>query len=700
MKKYILITIIFILAACSPKEDNDVKSTSQDIKQKSASASVSEKIKVPSEGKSSAQIPEFVSLNGKWTNIVLNIEHDKIFREDKRSLEELIQATKDSPDNPDTWFALGKKYWNGYNEVSNAAVCYEKAIALQPDSISLRVCYAEISATQLDIAGAKEAFGEAYKYAKTDKEKAFLANNVSFYADMYRNRGLDPSWTIDVLKENAADNPNANKSLARIYSRLGQKDKAKECVKEGMNSTTNEEIQIMLVQEFARLRYNADDKEGFKSEYDELLNKSSISPFKKIILKTQALDHNERMDKLPALCAEALDISTNQEQRFEALFPLANLYSENANIDKFKDIIDKALAGEKPTAEISKKIIYLMTNVGDTNGAAELLTTSISSETNEEKVITSTISLATLGKDINEGIINQLVERFPSNGNMYAKLADIFKRNEWYENEIIYRKKIYRKKALEFLTRDYEKNGQAAELIKRYLKFDEPDNAEKILTEYANVLSNNASYTISMSKVYLSKGRTNDAFELLMTNCGKMSHEVDKERIIKRLLSFNWPEKNQHSRAANTAEEMVGKMSLDIRHARRESIYKLLIKSYIYLDEPDKALAVCKKLFAQSGRVNQFPAVCNLINDPEKIKSFITEMLSSGSSQTFFYTSAASACEKAMLPELALQLFVKAWKNPSDSWNRSRHAADAIRLANELKNYSLRDEILNDIIEN
>ena len=694
MKKYILLTLIFILAACSPKEDKEVKSTSQDIKQKSTSASVSEKIKISDEGKSSAQIPEFVSLNGKWTNIVLNIEHDKFFREDKRSLEELIQATKDSPDNPDAWFALGKKYWNGYNEVSNAAACYEKAIALQPDSISLRVCYAEISATQLDISGAKKAFGEAYKYAKTDKEKEFLANNVSFYADMYRNKGLDPSWTIDVLKNNTEDNPHANKNLARVYSRLGQKDKAKECVMEGMNATTNEEIQIMLVQEFARLRYNAEDKEGFKSEYDELLNKSSISPFKKIILKTQALDHNERMDKLPALCAEALDMSTNQEQRFEALYPLANLYSENANIDKFKDIIDKALAGEKPTAEISKKILHLMTNVGDTNGAAELLTLTISSETNEEKVITSTISLATLGKDINEEIINQLVERFPSNGNMYAKLADIFKRNEWFENEI-----MYRKKALEFLTRDYEKNRQAAELIKRYVKFDELDNAEKILTEYANVLSNNASYTIIMSKVYFAKGRTNDAFELLITNCGKMSREVDKEKIIKRLLSFNWPEKNQHSRAASAAEEMVGKMSLDIRHSRRESIYKLLIKSYIYLDEPDKALTVCKKLFAQSGRVNQFPAVCNLINDPDKIKSFITELLSSGSSQTFFYTSAAAACEKAMLPELALQLFVKAWKNPSESWNRSRHAADAIRLANELKDYSLRDEILNDIIE-
>ncbi|MCK5851498.1 tetratricopeptide repeat protein, partial [bacterium] len=694
MKKYILPTIIFILAACSPKEDNDVKSTSQDIKQKPASTSVSEKIKIPASEKSSVQIPEFVSLNGKWTNIVDNVEHDKFFREDKRSLDELILATETSPDNPDAWFALGKKYWNGYNEVSNAAACYEKAIALHPDSISLRVNYAEISATQLDIAGAKKAFSEAYKYAKTDKEKSFWANNVNFYADMYRNKGLDTSWTVDILKENAADNPHANKNLARIYSRLGQKDKAKECVMKGMNSTTNTELQIMLVQEFARLRYNADDKKVFQAEYDELLNKSSISPFKKIILKTQVLDYNERMDKLPALCAEALDISTNLEQRYEALAPLASLYSRNANIDKFKETIEKVLDGEKPTTKISERIFRLMKSAGDTNGAAELLTSTISSETNEEKVISLSLSIATLGKDINEEMINELVDRFPSNGNMYAKLADIFKQNEWYDKEI-----LYRKKALEFLTRDYEKNAQAAELIKRYLKFDELDNAEKILTEYANVLSNNASYTISMSKVYFAKGRTNDAFELLMTNCGKMAREADKEQIIKKLLIFNWPEKNQHSRAANAAEELVGKMSLDIRHARRESIYKLLIKSYVFLGEPDKALAICKKLFSQGGRVNQFPTVCNLINDPEKIEAFITEMLSSGSSQTYFYTSAAAACEKAMLPELALQLFVKAWKSQSESWNRSRHAASAIRLANELKNYTVRDEILKDIIE-
>jgi len=694
MKKYILFPVVLFFIACSPKEDQKEKSSSQIVKQTSSLSS--EKLNLPasSQSKSSAKRPEIISLNGKWTNIVFDADHDKYFREDKRSLEELIQAADSSSDNPDAWFALGKKYWNGYNEVSNAAVCYEKAIAIQPDALMPRINYAEIFATQLDIDGAKKVYRDAVKYAKTDKEKEAWANYVALYGKYYNNKGLDVSWVIDLLKEQAPNNPYASKNLARIYSRLGEKDEAKKCVRDGMNSTTNEELQIMLAQEFASLRYSADDKKEFKAEHDELLNKSSISYFKKLILKTQALNYDERMDKLPTLCAEAAEISTNLEQRFEALFPLANLYSENANIDKFKEIIEKVYSGEKPTIAVAEKILYLMRNVGDTNGANELLTLTFSSETNEEKIISLTLSAATLGKEINDDVINKLVDRFPSNGNMYAKLADIFRQKEWYDKEI-----KYRKKALEFLERDYEKNKQVSALIKRYLKFDELDNAEKFLKEYANILSNNANYTIDLSKIHLAKGRTNDAFELLLANCGKMAREVDRETIIKKLLGFNWPEKNQHLRAANAAENVVKKISLDIRKPRREIIYQLLVKTYIYLEKPDKALAICKKIFLIGGRAGQFPNVCNLLNNPGKIEVFIKEMLSSGSSQTFFYTAAAAACEKAMLPELACKLYAKGWKNSNEKWNRTRYAANAMRLANELKDFTLRDKILNQVIE-
>ncbi|RLD08091.1 MAG: hypothetical protein DRI44_10245, partial [Chlamydiae bacterium] len=686
MKKYIILIIVLILAACSPKEDRDVKSTSQDIKQKSAS--VSGKLKIPVSKKSSAQKHEFISLNGKWTNIVLSTEHDKFFREDKRSLEELIQATETSPDNPDAWFALGKKYWNGYQEVSNAAACYEKAIALQPDALSPRLCYAEIFATQLDIAGAKKAFREAAKYAKTDKEKDLWVNYVGIYATKYKNKGFDPSWVMDLLKESVPDNPYACKNLALLYTRLNLDNEAKKWAVKGMNSTTNVDIQMMLMQTLTYLSDSTD------KEYNELLEKSSIPLFTKTVLKMQSISYIEMANKVPSLSMTALKLAKNMDERYQALVPLMNIYVDNEDADKLKRSIDKILADEKPTDKVSKGIIKCLQRLGDTNSTAEFICSILASETNEEKVISLTLTLVTLSEDINEQKINVLIDRFPSNGYMYAKLADIFKRNEWYDKEI-----LYRRKALEFLTRDYEKNAQAAQLIDRYTKFDELDNAEKILAEFANVLSNDANYTIEMSKVYIAKGRTNDAFELLMTNCGKMSHELDREIIIKKLLTFNWPEKNQHLRAADTAEELVEKLSLDIRYSRRESIYKLLIKSYIFLNEPDKALAICKKLFAQGGRVNQFPTVCNLINDPEKIGTFIREMLSTGNTQSVFYSSAAAACEKALLPELALKLYVKAWKNSSEQWYRARYAANAIRLADELKKYSLRDEIINDVIE-
>jgi len=697
MKKFLLLSIVFILFACSSKENDEQSPASLHKDKKSVPASISKsKVKLPTaKAKSLTGKPEIISLNGKWTNIIYNIKHDKFFSADKRSLEELIQATATSPDNPDAWFALGKKYWNGYGEVGKAEKCYEKALALHPDSLSLRVNFAEIPATQLDVAGAKRAFSDAYKYAKTEDEKSFWADNIKNYANVYKNKGLDFSWTIDLLKKSADDNNSAAcRNLARIYTQLGRKDEAKEYIKRGLNCTKKENIQISLIQQFSRLCNRDEDKTDCKRELEELTDKSSISSFKKLVLKTQIINYNEKADKLPAICSAALESATNINQRFEALVPLGNLYSRNQNIEKTKETINKLLGNEKPTEKILSWCLRCYKSIGDTNSATKLIASTLSSETNEEKIINATISIATIGKDINEDFINKLVAKFSSNGNMYAKLSDIFKRNEWYDKEI-----EYREKALEFLTRDYEKNAQAARLIDLYTKFDELEKAEKILTDCANVLSNNASYTIKMSKIYIAKGKTNDAFELLITNCEKMSREIDKEKIIKKLLTFNWHEKNQHKRAANLAKNLVGKMSLDIRHSRRESIYKLLIKSYIYLNEPEKALAICKKMFSQGGKVNQFSTVCSLINDPDKIKDFITEMLSSGSSQTYFYTSAASACEKAMLPELALQLYTEAWKNQSERRNRSLYAANAIRLANELKNYSVRDEILNDIIK-
>ncbi|MCK5852310.1 tetratricopeptide repeat protein [bacterium] len=392
---------------------------------------------------------------------------------------------------------------------------------------------------------------------------------------------------------------------------------------------------------------------------------------------------------MPAMCFQAANLATNLQQRHLALQNLIWLYRANADIVNFRKTIDKILAGENPPYNIGRKILWSQRGVGDISGVTNLVTLMLSSETNIDRIIYITLYGATITKEINEAAINKLIERFPSDGNMYVKIADTYKRYEWYDEEI-----EYRKKAIDCLTKKSDKINQINRLIDIYLNFNEMDKAENLLSKYKNILANNSASDLNKFKIFIASGRTNDAFNLLISACEK--NVSGKNSLIDKLLTFPWQKKEQHIQSATIAENFIETTPEENQSKIPDKTYQLLIKKYVFIETtpPEKVLKLFKRMLSQGEKVSLFPKICKMINSPAEIESLIRNVLSSGVTQSHFYVTAAGICEKKGMSKFACELYFKAWKNTK----RYRYAEYALRLAAKTKNNELCEEILDDVV--
>jgi len=694
MKNYLLILLLIVLAACGRKESPEKETSSKKPEKKlpKNEKKLSEN-EIQESGAASEKV--FVTWGGKCTNLVFDGDHDKFLLKDKRTPEELQKEIDANPDNPDAWFALAKCFWDSrYWEIDKAKKYFQKAHELAPDALMPRLYLAEKEMAQLNYKEGLKIFREAYPCAKTDKDKRRFSKAVAYHARLRIQKGLSPEPVIKLLEEIADDTPYASKYIADIYFNSNRKEEALPWIKQGLAATTNIELQTDFLQKFRSIKSKNEKDEEFEAEYEEAVAKATIPEFEKALLAFNKVEYHEREEKYPGLCRRAASFATNCEQRIRAFRSLADLYANNGQKVKLNNLIKEIIGTNEPPKKSARQIAGWLERVNLTNEASEIIQTAILSETNELSVAGLMLMKAKRGKEIDENVVLKLASRFPSNAAVLTRIADFFAREEWHDREI-----EFRKKALKFLTDPLKQNIQVSRLIKKHLKFDEISEAETLISDYSNILSNNASLALSLSHVYCKKGQTNDAFELLISSCENAKYEKDKEKIIKKLLDFRWLEKAQKKRAADFAWETVEKFTLDIRIPRQTDIYNLLIKSYISLKQPEDALKACKKVFTLGGGTPSFHAVCRLVNNPAKIESFVRSILSEGSSQTHFYTTAARACERAQLPELACDLFVQAWKNTKDNWQKIDIAKHAVRLANELGWESVCDDILNELVE-
>ena len=411
--------------------------------------------------------------------------------------------------------------------------------------------------------------------------------------------------------------------------------------------------------------------------------------FDELIKKINAVKYSEELMKLPTLCFQAANLATNIQQRYLALGRLANLYSGNVDRPNFKKVIDKILSDELPPYKIGHRIYCMQYHIGDITDATNLVSKMVALETNEYRVIRMSLFAATIGKDIDENTINKLIERFPSNGNMYVKIADTYKRYEWYDEEI-----KYRKKAIDCFTKNSDKINQINRLIDIYLNFNQTGKAENLLSKYENIFANNSASDLNKFKIFIASGRTNDAFNLLISACEK--NVSGENGLIDKLLTFPWQKKEQHIQSATIAENFIETTSVDNQSKIPDKTYQLLIKKYVFIETtpPEKILKLFKRMLSQGKKVSLFPKICKMINSPAEIESLIRNVLSSGVTQSHFYVTAAGVCSKEGIPKFACELYFKTWKNTK----RYRYAESALRFAAETKNNELCEAILDDLV--
>ncbi len=547
MKNYAFTFLLVLCAACSPKESGEKPAAPEKTRKQAKVVTRTKKPKAAARESSSEKT--FVTWDGKCTNLVFQTDHDKLLSKDKRTPDELQKEIDAAPDNADAWFALAKCYWDRYGEVSNAAACFQTARELAPDALAPHLYLAEVEVARLNIEEAAKMLRAAYAFAKDDKDKKRYANVVTAHGNKYLEKGFSPQWAIELLKEITDDTPYAYEGLADLYLRQNRKDDALPWIKAGLGATTNIDLQSSLLRKFRSVKGRRQDDEEFEQSYKQAVEDAALPEFDKLIVEIGSLNYYEREAKYPSLCRRAAALATNTAQRFKALQRLADTYADNDQPDKLKEVIGEMLGTNAPSADNADRIAGWFRQVSETNEAEQALKAAVATETNEQKIASMMLSLASPGKDIDEDVIKELIGRFPSNANVLVKIANLFSSKEWYDREI-----ECREKALALMTDPEEQARQVVLLVKRRMKFDELDEAEELVSTYSNVLSNNANLALTLSRLYCAKGETNDAFELLIEQCRNAKYERDRARLVKRLLTVRWPHQSQRARARQTPQ--------------------------------------------------------------------------------------------------------------------------------------------------
>ena len=99
----------------------------------------------------------WVSCGGMFTNLVYAGDHDRLLGKDQRTPEEIETAIAADTNNADLWFALGKCYWDRYQDLPRTAQAFEKSAMLAPDALAPRMYLAETFAAQLRVPEAQQA---------------------------------------------------------------------------------------------------------------------------------------------------------------------------------------------------------------------------------------------------------------------------------------------------------------------------------------------------------------------------------------------------------------------------------------------------------------------------------------------------------------------------------------------------------------
>lgn len=610
------------------------------------------------------------------------------------TIEEIEAAIAVCPTNADLWFLLGKTClsWR-YKDVAHAATAFEKAAEIAPDALLAKACLAETHADRDNTPDAQRLYREAWTLARGEDDRAAWLASVGMEAHQALRNGKGTDWALDLLREALPAAPEARTPIAEILARQNRNDEALDAIVHGFAATTNAGTQRALLGQLIAVKDKVSDKKAGQDTYDRLIASSTLSEYDRLALELRQVKYEDRPARLPDLCNRMAACATNAQQRFEALQPLARLYQgAPGRKGELLAMIDTIVGSNTPDATIAEQAAGWLRSVGATNEMHGLLLHVADSTTNENDIATARLALASSGKDIIEDEIDALAARCPSNAAVLNRVALLYEQKEWYDKAI-----EFRTQALALETNDTQRARQISHLVGLSVKYGDTDGAQQLVDDNQGALSNATDAMFTLVQLCKAQGGTNDAYEMLLLRGASARHEADRLRTLDDLLKTRWPEQRMRVRAAEKSREISEGIGLEFRFKNRAGAFNKVAKAYVQLQDLDAALDACKETFLAGGNPESFTFVCRKINDPKRIEAMIRSIIAQTSSQSVSHATAADACLQAQLPELALELYLLSWSRGNDDYARMQNGVKALKLACELGNTAVRDQLLDQI---
>ena len=631
--------------------------------------------------------PTIVTAGGVFTNLVYD-EADLSDSEDPLvSVCALERDAATNAKNPDIWYTLGRHYWDGGIDTSNAVACFEKARSLAPNALMPRLYIATTYASQMRYDDAARELGAALVLVHAEAEYARWASTVVSCGSGYKSERTD--WMLNLLQPQAAGHAGVLRLIARIHKDNGNNADAAEAYLAALNATTTTALRIQVLQECAEMR-NYPGMGRFASRLDEARSRIALPPFETLMIDVASTKEEEQDAKYPDLCRRAAAMTTNFAQRFEALKPLAILYAGRGNSAAVvREAVRAIVATDTPPASVAVQMAHWLVRAGASNDAIALLNVGLNVHTNAKDAIELSLALAGRAGSPDESALVALTNRFPNNALVFLRIAAFLDEHAWDAPAA-----EYRAIGVKLCAEPDVQARQAAALSAYYLRKGDVGAAKALLGQCGATLSNRAEGVASMAKLLLASGDTNGALAALLARCTNAMTDAEKELVFMPLVNTRWPARAMQEKAVEAAWRIADNLPMNTQSVRRQRFYDTLARESLLLNRTDDALRACGKVFAMGGYSEQFDAVCHAVNNPDRIESFVREIMRDADTQSLIYVRLGFVCQQADLPRLALELLAQNWNVSQQPWQRMRQLCRAIQLSHELKDYSQRDALL------
>ncbi len=278
----------------------------------------------------------------------------------KEAVEAFSQLVKEFPDKENYSYNLACAY-DGAGELEKASDIIDKLLALNLNSVQLKLHLASLYARRSMFKAAKLVYGDLIN-------SGFYNTDILYEYAVLCAKSNDTDKAEEIFKKIIAEKPDfayAYKDLGIIYLSRRFFDRALENFKKAIKLQPHN---VFIIFEFGNYYYLMSEFENAKKMYNKLLRKDKIPVYMMVSIALNYMAMNS-IDEAKEILIKAMEI---EPQNVQVLFRLGQVYVHEKNYKNAKQLLEDAYA-INPNPEIANVLAQVYMEIDQCNEAFVLL---------------------------------------------------------------------------------------------------------------------------------------------------------------------------------------------------------------------------------------------------------------------------------------------------------------------------------------